>query len=291
MSKQTRGEAQAAPPEPAEIKSAKQHTRDLFTWLNQVVSDGELPSSAFKVAYIIGNYVNRASGDAWPSTARIALDCALSQSNVVAMKDRLKARGHLEIEPGSPGRGHSNHYRMILKHQPTDASVPAKHQPTNALVMPKHQPIDVSASPKASALHVESIRTAQIKHQLADMILTKNIPRNSQEAGRSRPAVLVDGPVTRSLTETRLASFDKLKRIYPPDRVCIESRAQEAFELALDAGLPLAELIEEAINFGAASRRGERVPFMRQWLLSKIARASTKSSALNAPLEMGVTPR
>jgi hypothetical protein len=256
-------------------------------WLNQVAADGELPSSAFKVAYIIGNFINRETGDAWPSTARIASRCALSQSNVVAMKDRLKARGHLEIEPGSPGRGHSNHYRMILKHQPTDTSLPAKQQPTDALATAKHQPADVSASPKASAPRTESIRPEQIKHQPADMTLTKNIPQNNQEAGRSRPAVPVDRLVTTSLTETRLASFEKLKRIYPADRISYESRALEALELALDAGLPLAELIEEAINFGAAARRGERVPFMRLWLLSKIARTSIKSSALNAPLEMG----
>jgi hypothetical protein len=170
--------AQAQPDDATEIKTAKQHTRDLFAWLNQVASDHDLPSSAFKVAYIIGNYVNRQSGDAWPSSARIARDCALSQPTVVAMTARLKAAGHLAVEPGSAGRGHLNRYRMILKHQPTDALVPLKHRPA-----------DASASRKASGSRVESIRPEQIKHQPADMNILKNNLQNHQErAGGPRSA-------------------------------------------------------------------------------------------------------
>ena len=95
-------------------RRAKQHIRNLHTWLRQVARDGSLPPSAFKVAYIIGDHINRESGDAWPSTARIAEGCALAQSTVVELVRRLQAAGHLAIEPGRAGRGKSHHYRMVL---------------------------------------------------------------------------------------------------------------------------------------------------------------------------------
>ena len=99
---------------------SKHHTRNLHAWLNQVARDGSLPHSAFKVAYIIGEHINRDSGEAWPSTARIAEGCALSQSTVVGLVRQLEAAGHLAIDPGSAGRGHSHRYRMILKYRGAD---------------------------------------------------------------------------------------------------------------------------------------------------------------------------
>lgn len=101
-------------------KSRSNHTRDLHVWLHQVALDRELPHTAFKVAYIIGEHVNRESGEAWPSTERIAQGCALKQSTVVGLVRKLEAAGHLAIDPGQAGRGHSHHYRTIIKHRGAD---------------------------------------------------------------------------------------------------------------------------------------------------------------------------
>ena len=95
-------------------------TRDLFAWLNQVKADEGTPPSAFKVAFEIGQYLNRGTGEAWPSAERIAKGIAMSKATVIAMVRLLEARGHLAVEPGSQGRGHSHRYRMSLKRQPAD---------------------------------------------------------------------------------------------------------------------------------------------------------------------------
>src|SRR3981081_1057635 len=146
-------------PRIAQEPSPRQHTRDLFAWLDQVALDRNLPSSAFKVAYVIAEHVNRASGDAWPSTERIGQGCALKQSTVVDLVRRLHAAGHLAIEPGRAGRGHSHRYRLIQKHRGADISRKAK----------------TSGSP------AENIGIAEIKHRGADMNLLKNHLENNLE--------------------------------------------------------------------------------------------------------------
>src|SRR5690349_4635679 len=98
-----------------EIKPAKQFTRDQFAWLDQIAADEGLPASAFKVAYVISKHINRTTGEAWPSSATIGSRCAMSKPNVVKMVASLKARGHLDVDPGKAGRGHSNHYRAVMK--------------------------------------------------------------------------------------------------------------------------------------------------------------------------------
>ena len=60
-------------------------TRDLFAWLNQVKADSDLPPSAFKVAFEIGQYINRKSGEAWPSTGTIGKGIAMSKATVIDM--------------------------------------------------------------------------------------------------------------------------------------------------------------------------------------------------------------
>jgi Helix-turn-helix domain len=98
-----------------DIKARTQHTRKLFAWYDQVVADGNLPPSAFKVAYVIGQHVNWQSGEAWPSTDTIASRAGLAQSSVRDMVERLHQCGHLQVTWGSRGRGHPNKYRLIIK--------------------------------------------------------------------------------------------------------------------------------------------------------------------------------
>src|SRR5436309_10374497 len=118
---------QSAAPE----KSAREFTGDIFRWLDQVAIDPDLPPSAFKIAYVIAEHVNRQSGDAWPSSRTIATACALSQPSVIDLVPKLVANGHLALEPGRAGRGHSHRYRLILKDQAADHFPSINDQPAD----------------------------------------------------------------------------------------------------------------------------------------------------------------
>jgi hypothetical protein len=113
--------------------------RQRFAWLDQVLIDRELPASAFKVAYRIGDGFNdvQHDGKAWESCKEIGNAIAMSEKTVITMVRRLHARGHLRVEWGQQGRGHPNNYWMIIKPasaQVSDeiksASMPRKPAPT-----------------------------------------------------------------------------------------------------------------------------------------------------------------
>jgi hypothetical protein len=112
------------------------YTKDRFEWLDQVVADPKLPASASKVAYAIATSLWRQKGtvtlvtpetaasdrvrEAWIGTREIADEIAMSRFTVMTMVDRLKERGHLEVDPGKQGRGHANHYRLVRKGAPAN---------------------------------------------------------------------------------------------------------------------------------------------------------------------------
>lgn len=88
-------------------------TRDLFRWLDQVRDDAVLNGSDFKLAYVIGGYVNRGTGDAWPSLAELAERHGTSRRTVWTCLKALQRRGHLAIESGG-GRHCVSHYRPVI---------------------------------------------------------------------------------------------------------------------------------------------------------------------------------
>jgi hypothetical protein len=94
----------------------RRDTRKLFVWLNQVKADAELSPVAFLVAYEIGQHFNaRHGGAAWPSSLSIATNIRMSERSVIRAAKLLAQRGHLKIDPGKAGRGHSNQYFMVLQ--------------------------------------------------------------------------------------------------------------------------------------------------------------------------------
>jgi len=113
-----------------------EYTKDRFDWLDQVGADPKLPASAFKVAYAIATKLWRTKGtvtlvtpentasdkvrEAWIGTRDIADKIAMSRFTVMTMAGRLEAQGHLEVDPGKQGRGHSNHYRLVQKGAPAN---------------------------------------------------------------------------------------------------------------------------------------------------------------------------
>lgn len=154
----------------------KLFARNKWRWLDQVVVDDDLPPSAFKVAYVIANHINRGSGDAWPSTSRIAKCIGMSKGTVVEMARRLENHGHIAVERGSQGRGHSHHYRMNLKPQPTDQ-----------LQVRKAQSADLYVRRAKGQFRATKGQASDLKGQHADMNLTKN--HEDEPRGRARRAL------------------------------------------------------------------------------------------------------
>ena len=177
--KTTAREAQEQPSTAPE-KSAREFTGDIFRWLDQVAIDPDLPPSAFKIAYVIAEHVNRQSGEAWPSSRTIAKACALSQPTVIELVPKLVANGHLALEPGRAGRGHSHRYRLIPKDRPVDHSRSIKDRPA-----------DHFGKAKRSNLPVEKIGQPITKDRPADQNHLKNHLEPSKSAGL-QPARLVD---------------------------------------------------------------------------------------------------
>jgi hypothetical protein len=140
------------------------YTADRFRWNDQVVADRELPPSAFKVAYVIATSLWRNKGtvtlvtpettasdqirEAWIGTREIADKIGMSRFTVMTMVRRLVEQGHLEVDPGRRGRGHSNHYRLVKKGVHTSLLRDAK---AKSKAKSKGTPANPSGGEKVSA--------------------------------------------------------------------------------------------------------------------------------------------
>lgn len=100
------------------VNEATRHSvsfaRDKFVWLDQVRADPALTPLAFMIAYVLANLVNEREGYAWPSIARLAADCRVTERGVQRIIRGLVECGHLSVESGI-GRGETNRYRWIVK--------------------------------------------------------------------------------------------------------------------------------------------------------------------------------
>jgi hypothetical protein len=120
-------------PEDAAREVARENTRRIFVFLNQVKADPELTPSAFLVAFEITQRLWGADHEAWPGCRTMAKAIGMSEATVIAMVRRLEGRGHLAIESGHAGRGHSHRYRIIIKPQPAEHLEAMKPQPVEVL--------------------------------------------------------------------------------------------------------------------------------------------------------------
>jgi hypothetical protein len=244
-----RDELQPPPVHVDEKRSPKQFTIDQFTWLDQIAADTGLTSSAFKVAYAISRYINRETGEAWPSFETISRKIAMSPATVVAMVRKLVDAGYLQKEPGRAGRGYSNHYRMM---KPWLAK-PSQPQ------LAKDQPADVSQCgevskvqpAKTSGSAAENIRSEEIKGQPADMNPLKNPLSNPQEAAL-HAAVSVDRENVTSVTllssdDKATRAFSALLREYPEQPSAGDiNLCRDLLNEHLDAGVEVQEILKGA---------------------------------------------
>lgn len=86
----------------------------IFRWLKQVNADPELPASAAKVAIRLSPDFNEGlGGKAWSAFKTMGEDISLSERHVIRAIRALEARGHLRVQWGKQGRGHSSQYWML----------------------------------------------------------------------------------------------------------------------------------------------------------------------------------
>jgi hypothetical protein len=139
----------------AENSKRDPYTSDRFRWLDQVAADPELPASAFKVAYAIATALKRNSGtttlvsdtsdnsdirELWIGCQKPAGKIAMARTSVLEME----RNGHLAVDQGKRGSGHSHHYRLLEKCQPADI---LKCQPADICEKHKCQPTDIFLLP------------------------------------------------------------------------------------------------------------------------------------------------
>jgi hypothetical protein len=109
------------------MKRTKEFSETRFVWLDQVLADRKLPASSFKVAFYLSQQFNESrDGMAWPGLKTMANAVGLSKGGTFKAVQRLHTRGHLEVEWGRRGKGHSNRYWWIIKGHFCDLSPDTK---------------------------------------------------------------------------------------------------------------------------------------------------------------------
>jgi hypothetical protein len=124
------------------------HTKNIHTWLRQVLADRSLDHAAFKAAYVIAEHINRRKHYAYGGYERYAAMAHVAVRTMRYWLDQLVAKGHLAVtvSPGGrrPGRrvgrkgtGHANEYRLTFK-QPSESDKPADQRAGSNLQIGAH---------------------------------------------------------------------------------------------------------------------------------------------------------
>jgi hypothetical protein len=214
--------------------------RQRFLWLNQVLIDPELPASAFKVAYRIGDGFNdiQRSGEAFESCKKIAVAIGMSEATVIDMVRRLHARGHLRIEWGQQGRGHQNNYWHILKPQSAEVNDEIKPQSAEAFDDEiKPQPAKIKPQP-AKIKPQPATRKPQPAKENQDNNQEENQGENHAGARAAAPASFSSKEEVGAASslhsppdQQAAADFETFWSVYPKQRG--KAAAKEQFKKAL----------------------------------------------------------
>ncbi|MFN7106992.1 MAG: helix-turn-helix domain-containing protein [Brevundimonas sp.] len=105
----------------------KQSARVKFVWLRQVFTDPATGHLSCRVAGLLIDHINRATGEAWPSQARLAEAAGVTPRAIQYGLQKLISGGHLKVRRK---RGLTNRYQPLLK--PTNVRSPDGSRPTNA---------------------------------------------------------------------------------------------------------------------------------------------------------------
>jgi DNA-binding MarR family transcriptional regulator len=89
------------------------HTQERFDWLHKIVCDHGLSPFTVRVGGALMTYINRKSGDAFPSQETLAGKVGATAEGVRLALKKLEERGYIAVERGR-GRNVVNRYRLVL---------------------------------------------------------------------------------------------------------------------------------------------------------------------------------
>jgi hypothetical protein len=92
---------------------SKELTAIYFRWLNQVAEDPELPSAAFKLAFVYQQHISSDKMKAFAGQKRLAAAVSVSERSIRTLTKLLKDRGHLDVETNH-GPNQTNVCRLVL---------------------------------------------------------------------------------------------------------------------------------------------------------------------------------
>ena len=231
-------------------------TRDLIAWQCQVVADRELTLLAFHVAFVLGQHVNRDSGDAWPAQARLCEMLSASRRGVQKSIDQLVERGHLAVTV-QRGRNGSNRYRPILK---------------NA-----HSGSHLEADNAHGGSHLNGQGAHGGSHQVRTVVRTNHLKEPSERG---------------DIPPTPKSAFDRFWRAFPKHEA--EDGARRAFDRLMRDGVVDAEQLVEAAGRYAGEvedKHPDHIASAKNWLMDgrwkdpprpKAASKSAQSPRLNS---------
>src|ERR1700681_1166482 len=85
-------------------------------WSKQVRGDSDVPRAAGFFVWVLVDYFNNKTGDAWPAMPTLARDAGISLRSAWTFVRMLEKRDHLIITAGggkpADGKPATNHYRM-----------------------------------------------------------------------------------------------------------------------------------------------------------------------------------
>lgn len=97
------------------VNHARERARSLartkFAWLRQVCADPNLGHLSCRMAALLIDHVDVATGEAWPSQARLAEAAGVTPRAVQNALKSLRVSGHLKLRKLS---GRTNRYRPVL---------------------------------------------------------------------------------------------------------------------------------------------------------------------------------
>lgn len=84
--------------------------RNKMRWLNEINCDFAVSSTAFRIAFVISDFLNSITGDAWPSRRRVAARLNITTKTVQRSIAELERCGWLTVKR-SKGRRVTNRYQ------------------------------------------------------------------------------------------------------------------------------------------------------------------------------------
>jgi hypothetical protein len=230
---------------------SKTFTAKVFRWLHQVNADPELPASAAKVAIRLSPDFNEGwGGKAWSAFKTMGDDISLSERHVIRAIRALEARGHLRVQWGKQGRGHSSQYWMLER----EPDLFDDEKPAPAPVFEQNK-TGISGTVKPAS-GVRKPASGVVKPAPAPETLsrpTDQPSRGTHRVPKTQPPRVRPKKKKEAGGEDEDEAFARFWALYP--RHDARERARKAFAAAVKAGVDPEMIIGRARVYAITERQ------------------------------------